>query len=486
MLSLSPSGSVAIGVLLVCAAGCGRTETPRENANSQPHAAPVASSGGEQSYANVVEKVAQSVVTIRSERRVRAPRQFPFPFSLEPFSGLRGQPGPAPDAVQLGLGSGVVVDSKGDCVTNHHVVDGAENIRVELADGHTYVAKLVGSDAPSDLAVLKIDASGLPALAPGNSDAVRVGDVALAVGNPLGVGQTVTMGIISAKGRSTGLSDGTFEDFLQTDAPINQGNSGGALVNTNAELIGINSQILSPSGGNIGIGFAIPSNMVKTVMDQLIRNGRVRRGQLGVTVQRVTSDIASSLGLKEQRGVIVSSVVPGSAAERAGVQRGDVIDSIDGQPVSESNALRNRIAGTEPGSEVTLAIVRGGKDQQIRAKLGEFQPPSDRSVGSLGPGGGPKGGGRLGVSVEPLTPEIAAQLGLAPGTTGAVVASVDSGSPAAEAGIRPGDILVEVNRKPVRSPSDVRDALNGSGSQPVLVLVNRGGQTVFVTVRPRR
>ena len=218
--------------------------------------------------------------------------------------------------------------------------------------GRSLPAKLIGSDGPSDLAVLKVDATNLPTLPLGNSEQVKVGDVVLALGNPLGVGQTVTMGIVSAKGRATGLSDGSFEDFIQTDAPINQGNSGGALVNTRGELVGINSQILSPSGGNIGIGFAIPANMTKDVMAQLIDTGSVQRGKLGVTIQPVTPDIAASLRLGDVRGALVNSVEAGGPAEKAGVKRGDVIVAIDGMPVSDSNTLRNHVAEHKPGTEM--------------------------------------------------------------------------------------------------------------------------------------
>jgi Do/DeqQ family serine protease len=321
-------------------------------------------------------------VTILSARRVRAPEQFPFsddPFFRRFFGDrFRGNQQDRPREFQHALGSGVIVGSDGHILTNHHVVDGAEEIKVDLIDRRTFSAKLVGSDAPSDLAVLQVSAGNLPALTLADSDRVRVGDVCLALGNPLGIGQTVTSGIVSAKSRSTGLSNGSFEDFLQTDAPINQGNSGGALVNTTGELIGINSQIVSTTGGNIGIGFAIPANMAKNVMDQLNSNGKVRRGQLGVSVQAITSDVASKVGLKEVRGVLINSVAPGGPAEKAGIRAGDVITAVNGTPVDDPNSFRNRIASTPPGTSMTFSIIRDGREQQVTATLGELTPPSAR------------------------------------------------------------------------------------------------------------
>jgi Do/DeqQ family serine protease len=327
------------------------------------------------SYADVVSRTSPAVITIHSQMRARAPQQYPFMDDplFRQFFGDR-TPQQVPELKREALGSGVIVTTDGYILTNHHVIDGADQVKIDLNDNRTLDAKVVGTDPPSDVAVLKIDATNLPVLALGDSDRVRVGDVVLALGNPLGIGQTVTMGIISAKGRQTGLSNGSFEDFLQTDAPINQGNSGGALVSTNSELIGINSQILSPSGGSIGIGFAVPSNMARTVMETLIKHGKVRRGQLGVTVAKVTQAVADSLKLKEPKGVVVVQVQPGSAADRAGLRKGDVITAFNGVAVNDPNPFRNLVASTAPGTSVTLTIIRDGAEQQVRATLGEFTP----------------------------------------------------------------------------------------------------------------
>lgn len=482
--ALLPSLLVVALTLSACNA-----QTPFLSTASQPSPQPVlavstSTSAIQNTYADVVGLVSPAVVTVRSTERAREAQQFPFfndPFFRD-FFGDRTPTPQQPQPRRQGLGSGVIVSSDGHILTNHHVVDGALEIIVELTDNRTFPAKLVGSDPPSDLAVLKVEANGLPVLSLGNSDQVRVGDVVLAVGNPLGIGQTVTSGIISAKGRSTGLSDGSFEDFLQTDAAINRGNSGGALVNTSGELIGINSQILSPSGGNIGIGFAIPSNMARVVMDQLLKDGRVRRGMLGVNIQPVNADLAASLNLPAARGAIVTAVQPGSAASKADIRRGDVIVGLNDRPVIDHNNLRNTVAATSPGTPVTLTVLRDGREQQVKATLDEL-PAGDRAASQTTPGEGATGSSRFGMTIEPLTAEMATRLGIS-GEQGLVVTRVESTGPAANAGIRQGDVIQEVNRQVVKSVAEFNTAMQRSGTRPALVLVNRRGTVTYLTLRP--
>ena len=479
MISMSMLRICLIPSLVLCFTCC-RTSVHASSDREAPetHSGAVQTSGPIISYANVVSAVAPAVVTIRTSKRVRVQQQFPFfddPFFQQFFGGGSSRL-PNRPAVEEALGSGVIVRADGYILTNQHVIDGAQDIKVDLSNHRTYSGKVVGADAPSDLAVIRIDAGGLPVLPLGDSDKVRVGDVCLAVGNPLGVGESVTSGIISAKGRSTDtIGSGSFQDFLQTDAAINRGNSGGALVNTRGELIGINSEILSSNGGFIGIGFAIPSNMAKNVMQQLLEKGKVQRGMLGVTIQPVTSDIAASLGLHSARGVLVNSVNPGGPAEQAGVKQGDVILRLNGKDVNETNGLRNEVAGMSPGTDVTLTIWRNGTQQQVHVKLGTLTAQTAAQPAS-------GNGGKLGLTVEPLTPGLAAQLGLSQRTQGLVVDSVDPNGPAAQAGLQQGDVIQEVNRQAVHSSSDLLSALAKSGNRPPLLLINRGGQRIFVAV----
>lgn len=494
--SVRTPGIIVSLLLVLLFANCTAHNASPLTANAQPAAAApalIADGAPQNSYADVVSRVSPAVVTVRSERRARAAQQFPFMDdpSLRDLFGDRLRRTPQqqqPEQRERGLGSGVIVNADGYILTNHHVVDGAEQIKVDTTDGKTFDAKLIGSDAPSDLAVLKIEAHNLPVLPLGDSDRVRVGDVALAIGNPLGIGQTVTMGIISAKGRATGLSDGSFEDFLQTDAPINRGNSGGALVNTNGELIGINSQILSPSGGSIGIGFSIPTNMARNVMDQLIKGGKVRRGKLGIGIQAITSDIATSLNLKDTRGAIVSQVEPGSPAEKAGVKRGDVVTAFNDSPVADSNSLRNQVARTQPGTEATLTVMRDGREQQLRVTLAELSVKAnqDGEGGDNNGSGSSNGGGQFGMSLEQLTPDTAQRLGLRGNEQGLVISELDPSGAAAAAGLAEGDVILEVNRQAVRSASDFDAAMGRSSGRPALLLVNRRGNSIYLTLQPRQ
>lgn len=428
-------------------------------------------------YAPVVERVMPAVVTIRVEKRASfSPTDQQMPDELfRRFFGEqmpRGQQMPRgrrmPNPVERGLGSGVIVSKDGYILTNNHVVDSADTVKVELPDRRTFTAKVVGTDPATDLAVVKIDSANLPTLVVGDSDAVKIGDVVLAVGNPLGIGETVTSGIISAKGRQTPTGDDGYQDFLQTDAAINHGNSGGALVNAAGELIGINSQILSPSDGNIGLGFAIPSNMAKHVMDELVTNGSVRRAKLGVTIQPISPDMAQAMNLASTRGALVSGVDAGSPADKAGLKQGDVITQYNGHDVADNNQLRNAVGNTLPGTKVSLTVLRNGRTETLNATVGELEA---KKTAARSNSNGERGSeGRFG-------------MGLQQDDNGVVVAQLDPNGVAAESGLAEGDVIQKVDGKAVKTPAEVKAALDRKDGKPSLLVIERDGRTLFLTLR---
>ena len=377
-----------------------------------------------------------------------------------------------------GLGSGVIISPDGYIVTNNHVVDGATDVEVTLTDRREFKAKVIGTDPKTDVAVIKIEADHLPAITVGDSSKLRIGDEVLAIGNPFGVGQTVTMGIVSATGRTDlGIED--YEDFIQTDASINPGNSGGALVNDRGELVGINTAILSgESGGNQGIGFAVPVNLARQVMDQIAMHGEVTRGYLGVNIQEVTPAIAKAIGLDGPRGAMVSDVTPNSPAQRAGLQSGDVITALNGKPVEDRNHLRMDISMMGTNQPLKLQVFRNGATLNVNAETAEMpgKPVEHASAET-----GNSNSALDGVSVESLNPEMAQAAGVAPGTSGVVVTAVDPASAAASSGLREGDVIQEVNHSTVTNSSDFASALRRSKGDSLL-LVNRKGNKLYLAV----
>jgi serine protease Do len=437
-------------------------------------------------FASVVKKVVPAVVNISSSKVTKVPTQFfqmPDDQLFRQFfgdnSGRRfNVPRQAPEQREQGLGSGVIMTPDGYILTNNHVVDGATDIRVTLSDKREFKATVVGKDPRSDIAVLKIDATNLPCITVGDSSKVQVGDYALAVGDPFGVGQTVTMGIVSATGR-THLGIEEYEDFIQTDAPINPGNSGGALVNDRGELIGINTAIIAHgSEGNQGIGFAIPANQARNVMEQIVKNGRVMRAYLGIVPQDVTPAIASAFADKNTSGALVGDVSPASPAQKSGIERGDIILEVNGKPVTDANALRMTISMMAPGTDVNLKVLRNGATRDLSVKLGEL-PTTEAEATHQKSGNGSSA--LSGVSVENLDAGTAHDLGLSRNMPGVVVTDVSPSSEAAAAGLRRGDVIQEVNRQPVKNTSDFEHAVRSSKDNPLL-LVNRNGSTMYLAV----
>ncbi len=377
------------------------------------------------------------------------------------------------------LGSGVIVSPEGYVLTNNHVIDHATEITVTLRDKRELKAEVVGADPRTDIAVLKIAGSNFPYVTLGDSNKVQVGDIALAIGDPFGVGQTVTMGIVSAMGRGN-LGIEEVEDFIQTDAPINPGNSGGALTDDEGHLIGINTAILSGnSGGNQGIGFAVPVNLAHHVMDEILKNGKVERAYLGILPQDVTPAMAKAFGAKEARGAVVGDITANSPASRSDLKQGDIILAVNGKPIDDANQLRLEIGNLAPDTTVKLSVLRNGTPQDVSVKMGTFPTEGERaSVNKEGTENALDG-----VSVQNLTPDTAQEMKLSPGTKGVVVAEVDPSSHAADAGLRPGDVIQQVNRQPVKNVQDFNRALaGGNKDDPTLLLVDRQGSTLYVAV----
>jgi serine protease Do len=468
----------SVGLWLLACALLLPTETPAQ----APTAAPVRDLS--QAFRSVAQQALPAVVFITVDKTVatRGPITNPFDWFgddfLERFFGRRFPEGQEPprEFRQQGAGSGFLIAPDGLILTNHHVVGDADRVTVKLADGQEFTAKTIGSDPPSDIAVIKIEAQGLPVLALGNSDAMEVGDWVIAAGSPLGLTQTITVGVISAKGRShLGITD--FEDFIQTDAAINPGNSGGPLLNLHGEVIGVNTAIASRSGGSMGIGFAIPSNMATAIKEQLLTRGQVVRGYLGVGIQQLTSALAQSLRLNTTEGVLVSDVAAGSPAAQAGIKRGDVMVAFNDQPVRDPGQLRNLVALTAPGTQATLQVLREHQQRTLRVEVGEL--PRERTAAHGGKATQPAA--RLGFRVQNLTPELAQKLG-AERPEGVVVTEVDPRSEAYQAGVRAGMVIQEVNQQAVKNVQDFQQAVEkAEQSRQILLLVQSPQATMYLT-----
>ena len=435
------------------------------------------------SFAPVVKQVLPEVVNISTSKVVKtgfSGQMMPMDpffrqFFGDNFGGQFNRPRAPQEDRERSLGSGVIVSPEGYILTNNHVVAGATEILVTTSDKRQYKARVVGTDPKTDLAVLKVDATNLPAITIADSSKVQVGDYALAIGDPFGVGETVTMGIVSATGRTNlGIED--YEDFIQTDAPINPGNSGGALVNDRGELIGINTAILSHgSGGNEGVGFAIPTNLARNIMDQIVSNGKVTRAYMGAYIQGVSPELAKAFGEAAPRGALVGDVEPGSPAQKSGLEKGDIVVALDGKPITDSNQLRMSISMMAPGTTANLKVWRNGSEHDIAVKLGEL--PAENVRASAAPEN-PQGA-LEGVTVENVTDQTAQQLGLPDRTKGVVVTDINPSSPVADSGLQRGDVIQEVNHQSVTDVTDFERAMQRAGKNPLL-LVNRQGHTLFI------
>jgi serine protease Do len=445
-------------------------------------------SGAPMSFADLIERVRPAVVSISVRQRpdaVQTPSIEGLPPGFEEFfRGRPGRPGPAPTS----LGSGFFIDDDGTIVTNHHVIEGAEEITVRTSDGRDHPADLVGSDEATDIAVIRVRDSGrFPYVTFDDASHVRVGDWVVAVGNPFGLDGTATAGIVSAMGR-TDAGSSAYVDYMQIDAPINRGNSGGPTFDLNGNVIGVNSAIFSPTGGNVGIGFAIPANTASGIVQQLLRGGRVTRGWIGVSIQPLDEDIARSLGLEEPRGALVASVTPEGPAARAGIQQGDVILSYNGDRIENSRDLTQRVGATAIGANSRVEVLRNGQRRTLNMRLGERPSEQQLAATNQPPNATPEpeqeqqGGvaqSSLGVSVRPLTTEDRTRNNLRAGEPGLVITSVEPTSDAAQKGIRPGDIIMQAGGSEIRSSDDLTRAVNAArrANRPLLLQVsNRAGR----------
>jgi serine protease Do len=460
------------------------------------------------SFADIIEKASPAVVKISMTRIIKASEQQQNnPFMTDPFFrqffGGNGQMRPR-DQREEGLGSGIIVSPSGYILTNNHVVEKASKLQVTLSDGRAFAGKVVGTDPQTDVAVVKISADSLPVMPFANSDAARVGDLCFAIGNPFGQDHTVTMGIVSAKNRN--LEGQThIQNFIQTDASINPGNSGGALINAKGELIGMNTMILTGGGGNafgggeggnVGIGFAVPSNLAKQVMDQIEKNGKVSRGYLGAELSNVTQELAPHLGLKPgQEGAYIANITPNGPGAKAGLQTGDVVTAVDGKSVRSSDDLTMAVISHAPGSRVALDVVRNGQPTKVEVTLGtrptgidwdQNGPNANNNSGNNDQDNGNAGNVTArGITAETLTPELAQQVNAPAGTKGVVVDSVDESSPAADAGIARGVVIVAVDRKPVTSAADFKRLMAEASGKSVMLTIKQGGANFFVVVQPQ-
>jgi len=437
-------------------------------------AAPVANDG----WVRLARDLKPAVVNISTKRAAEAPEAMsPFGDDERFNQFFKHFFGNQPRRPARSLGSGFIINADGHIVTNNHVVDGATEIKVKLSDGRELPAKVVGRDAKTDLALIKVEATGLPVIPLGKSGELQVGESVMAIGNPFGLEQTVTTGIVSATGRVIG--EGPYDNFIQTDASINPGNSGGPLINTQGQAVGINTAIFTQTGGSVGIGFAIPIDTAKTVVTQLANGGQVVRGYLGVSIQPMTPDLARSFGMPEVTGALVSSVVDGSPAAKAGVKAGDVITSYDGRKVGRSEDLPRAVAETPIGRQVPVTVVRDGKPVTLQAMIARLDEPETRSAAQ-----GKPAKDALGLSLAPVTPAEAQERGLGD-RGGVVVRGVQDGSPAANAGLQPGDVITEINRAPVRNVDDVKQAMDKRAKdKPALFLVHRNGASLYLAVNP--